>query len=75
MRMKNLTILGLVLIVLGVGALIFSNVSFTETKPLIKAGPLEVNTQEEHRINIPTIAGIVILLAGAGLVIAGRRSA
>lgn len=73
--MKNLTILGVLLIVVGVGALIFSNVSFTETKPLIKAGPLEINTQEEHRVSIPTIAGIVILLAGAGLLVAGRRNA
>ena len=73
--MKNLTMLGVLLIVIGVGALVFGNISFTETKPLIKAGPLEVNTQEEHRVSIPTIAGIVILLAGAGLLVAGRRPA
>lgn len=73
--MKNLGILGAVLIVLGVGALFFGHFSFTETKPVLKAGPLEINSQEEHHISIPTIAGVVVVLAGLGLVFAGRRSA
>jgi hypothetical protein len=34
-----------------------------------------VKTQEEHQVSIPTIAGIVIVIAGLGLVAAGRRSA
>lgn len=72
--MKNLTLIGVFLIAFGIAALVLGNVSFTETKPVLKAGPVEVTTQEEHHISIPTIAGIVILLAGAGLVVAGRRA-
>ncbi len=72
--MKNLTLLGAVLIVLGVGALFFGHFSFTETKPVLKAGPLQINSQEDHTVWIPTAAGIVVLLAGLGLVVAGRRS-
>ncbi|HWC62536.1 MAG TPA: hypothetical protein VG501_02860 [Rhizomicrobium sp.] len=72
--MKNLSILGVVLIVLGVAALFFGHVTFTETKPAVKLGPLEVNTQENHTVWIPTVAGIVILLAGVGLIASSRRS-
>jgi len=72
--MKNLGILGAVLIVLGVAALFFGHFSFTETKPVLKAGPLEINSQEHHTVWIPTVAGIVVVLAGLGLVMAGRRS-
>jgi len=72
--MKNLTLLGAVLVVIGVLALVFSNFSYTETKPVLKAGPIEVNSQEEHHISIPTIGGVVLLLAGVGLVFAGRRA-
>lgn len=72
--MKNLGILGAVLIVLGVGALFFGHFSFSETKPVLKAGPLEINSTEQHTVWIPTVAGIVVVLAGLGLVLAGRRS-
>lgn len=73
--MGKVAILGVVLIVLGVAGLILGNFSYTETKPVLKAGPLQVNSQEEHHISIPTIGSIVLLIAGAGLVIAGRRTA
>ena len=73
--MKGISILGVVLIVRGVAALLFGHFSFTETKPVLKAGPLQVNSQEDHTVWIPTVAGIVVLLAGVGLVFAGRRMA
>ena len=73
--MRGLTLIGAVLVVLGVGALLFGHFSYTETKPLVDAGPIHINTQEDHTVWIPTIAGVVILLAGVGLVFAGRRNA
>jgi uncharacterized membrane protein HdeD (DUF308 family) len=72
--MRPLTVLGAVLIVVGVIALFLGHFSFTETKPLVKAGPLQVNSEENHTVWIPTVAGIVVVLAGLGLVIAGRRT-
>ena len=71
--MKNLGILGAVLIVLGVGALFFGHFSFSETKPVLKAGPIEINSTENHTVWAPTVAGIVVVLAGLGLVVASRR--
>ena len=72
--MKPIATLGIVLIVLGIAGLFFSRITWTETKPVVKVGPLEVNSQEDHTVWIPTAAGIVVLLAGLGLVFAGRRS-
>ena len=73
--MSKTAIVGIVLIVLGIGGLFLGHFSYTETKPVLKAGPLQVNSEEQHHISIPTIGSIVLLLAGAGLVIAGRRAA
>jgi hypothetical protein len=73
--MKPIAILGVVLIVLGIAGLFVSHVSWTETKPVVKLGPLQVNSQEDHTVWIPTAAGIMAALAGVGLVFAGRRSA
>jgi uncharacterized membrane protein len=72
--MKGIGILGVVLIVLGVGALFFGHFTYSQTKPVLKAGPLQINSQEDHTVWIPTVAGIVVVLAGLGLVLAGRRS-
>jgi hypothetical protein len=73
--MKPLVLLGVVLIVLGIAGLLISHVSWTETKPVVRLGPLEVNSQEDHTVWIPTAAGLVAVLAGLGLVFAGKRSA
>ena len=72
--MKNLSILGAILIVLGIGGLLFSHFTYTETKPVVKLGPLEINSQEDHTVWIPTIAGVITVVAGLGLVMAGRKN-
>jgi hypothetical protein len=72
--MKNMGIFGAILIVLGVGALFFGHFTYSDTKPVLKAGPLQINSTEDHTVWIPTVAGIVVVLAGLGLVMAGRRS-
>ena len=64
--MKPLAILGLVLIVLGIGGLIFRSVHWTETKNVADIGPIQINSQEEHSVWIPTVAGIAAVVAGAG---------
>jgi hypothetical protein len=73
--MRPIAILGVVLIVLGLAGLFFSRVSWTETKPVAKLGPLELNSQENHTVWIPTAAGIAAVLAGVGLVFVGKKAA
>ena len=73
--MKPIVLVGVVLIVLGIAGLLISRVSWTETKPVARLGPLQLNSQEDHTVWIPTAAGIAAVLAGVGLVFAGRRSA
>jgi hypothetical protein len=73
--MRPIAMLGVVLIVLGLAGLFLSRVSWTETKPVAKLGPLELNSQENHTVWIPTAAGIAAVLAGVGLVFAGKKAA
>jgi uncharacterized membrane protein len=73
--MRNLTMLGVVLVVLGVAALLFGHFSYSQSKPVLDAGPIHVTSQQEHYVSVPTIAGIVVLVAGFGLILVGRRSA
>ena len=70
----NLKKLGIVLILAGAGALIFGNLSYTQTEPVAKVGPVQIEAQKEHRLlNVPTVAGVVVLLSGMALVFLNRR--
>jgi hypothetical protein len=73
--MKPMSILGIVLIVAGIAGLFVSRISWTETKPVVKAGPIEINHEEDHSLWIPTAAGVVSVIAGLGLVMVSRRQA
>jgi hypothetical protein len=73
--MRNLTMVGVVLVLLGIAGLIVENVQFTETKKVIDIGPLQVKTEEQHNIPIPTVAGVVAVIAGLGMIVASNRTA
>ena len=72
--MKPMMLLGVVLILAGIAGLFVSRVSWTETKPLVKAGPIQINHEEDHSLWIPTAAGVVSVIAGLGLVMVSRKS-
>jgi hypothetical protein len=71
--MRNLMVIGLVLIGLGIAGLAFNQFSYTKTEPVMDVGPVHVEAEKEHTVSIPMIGSIVVLLAGAGLVLASRR--
>jgi hypothetical protein len=73
--MRGLMLVGVVLIVLGIAGLVMENVKFTETKKVVDFGPIQVNKEEQHNVPIPTIAGIIAVIAGLGLVFSSRRNA
>ena len=58
---------------LGIAGLIVQNVTFTETKQVLHLGPLQVTSEEQHNVPIPTIAGIAAVIAGLGMIFASRR--
>jgi hypothetical protein len=64
-----------VLVVLGAGALLFGHFNYFEKKPVFDAGPIHVTSDQEHYVSIPTIAGVVVLVAGVALIVIGRRPA
>jgi hypothetical protein len=71
--MRHLLLVGFVLVVLGIAGLIVQNVTFTETKQVLNVGPLQVSAEEQHNVPIPTIAGVIAVIAGLGMIYASRR--
>jgi hypothetical protein len=72
--MKPMIILGVLLIALGVAGLVIANVTLTEKKVIVDAGPLKVTADEERSFPLPTIAGIIAVAVGAGLLFYGRSA-
>ena len=72
--MKPMAILGVLLIAIGIAGLAIDNISFTERKTIVDAGPIKVTADEQRTIPIPTIAGIVAVIAGASLLFMGRAA-
>lgn len=71
--MRAATIVGIILILLGVIALIYQGVTYTTEQTLFNLGPVEVESEERQRIPLPPILGALSLIGGVALVIAGRR--
>ena len=72
--MKTTTILGIVLVVLGVIALAYQGISYTTRKKAVDLGPIQVTTEERKTIPLPPVLGVIALVGGIVLVVAGSKS-
>jgi nitrate reductase gamma subunit len=73
--MKPLVVFGILLIAIGIAGLLIDNISFTEKRVVVDAGPLKVTADQQRIIPIPSIAGVIAIVAGAGMIFFGRRGA
>ena len=71
--MKPVTIIGVILIVLGVVALAYQGITYTTNEKVVDLGPLKVEAQREKTIPLPPVLGGIALIGGIVLVIAGAR--
>ena len=72
--MKPLVIFGAMLIAIGIAGLAIDNISFTEKKVVIDAGPLKVTADQQRTIPIPSIAGVIAIVVGGGMIFFGRQA-
>ena len=72
--MSGRRIVGLVLIAIGLIALLWGGVSWTQRKTVVDAGPLQVQADEHKTLPIPPILGGVALVAGVLLVVVPART-
>ena len=72
--MKPATIVGIVLIIIGVIGFAIGGFSFTHEKQDAKIGPLNIEHKETSTVPIPPILSGIALVGGIALVIVGSRS-
>ena len=71
--MKAATLVGIVLIILGIAGFAVGGVSFTHEKKDVDLGPLQVSHKEKSTLPISPILSVVALVAGVGLVVVGAK--
>jgi hypothetical protein len=72
--MKVGTLVGIILVVLGLVGVAYGGISYSQRREVARVGPLQVTTREERTIPISPIVGGVAILAGVALIVAVRRA-
>ena len=71
--MKAATIVGIILIIVGIVALAYQGISYTTRDKVVDLGPLKVEAKREKTIPLPPIVGIAALVGGVVLVAVSAR--
>jgi hypothetical protein len=72
--MKPATIIGILLIVLGIIGYATGGISFTHEKKVVDAGPLQISHKTQDTLPLSPILSTVSLIAGIALVVVGSRA-
>lgn len=73
--MKTPSIVGILLIILGIVAFAYQGISYTTTEKAIDLGPIQVTAEETHTLPLPPIVGAIALIGGVLLLLQGRKNA
>jgi hypothetical protein len=72
--MNAAKVVGLLLVIVGVIALLYSGVTYTRREKIVDLGPVQIEKKTTERIPIPPIVGGLALLGGIVLVLSSRGS-
>ena len=71
--MNFVTIIGIILIVLGVVGLIYGGITYTSSKNVVDMGSMHLEVDQQRHIPLSPIAGVVAIAVGVVLIIVGKR--
>jgi len=71
--MKAATLVGILLIVIGIVGFAMGGISFTHEKKDVDLGPVQIQHKQKDTIPISPILSTFALIGGIGLVVVGSR--
>ncbi len=71
--MKPITLIGVILIILGIVALAYQGISYTKKDKVVDLGPLKVETEKKETIPLPPVLGVIAVVGGIVLVVVSAR--
>lgn len=73
--MKPQSILGVLLIAIGIIAFAYQGFTYTTREKAVDLGPIQITADKTHTVSIPPVVGAVALVAGLVLLVTGGRKA
>ena len=71
--MKAYTIIGILLIVLGIASLAYQGITYTSREKVVDIGPIHMTADKTKTIPLTPIVGAIALAGGVALLVAGGR--
>ena len=71
--MKTYTLVGIILIVIGIIAFAYQGITYTTREKVVDIGPIQMTADKTKTIPLPPIVGGIALVGGIVLVVAGSR--
>lgn len=71
--MKAYTSTGIILIVLGIGALAYQGITYTTKEKIVDIGPIQMTAEETKTLPLPPLVGAFALASGIVLVALGCK--
>ena len=73
--MKAATIVGILLIIVGIAGLAFGGFSFTHKEKVLDVGPIEAHADKKESLPVPPLLGALAIVGGIVLLPSGARRA
>jgi hypothetical protein len=73
--MKVASLVGILLIVVGVIGLAYGGITYTRKEKVVDIGPIQATRETHERLPLPPIVGGLSLAAGVILLVAGAKRA
>jgi uncharacterized membrane protein len=64
---------GIILIILGALALVYTGFTFTTKEKVADIGPIEINKEKENVVSWPPIVGGILLVGGIAMVLTDKK--
>lgn len=71
--MKPISVVGVVLVVLGLVALVYQGITYTSRETVIDIGPLHATADRQKTLPLSPVVGVAALAGGVALIFAGGR--
>ena len=71
--MRTYTLLGIILIAVGIAAFAYQGISYTTREKVVDVGPLRMTAEKTRTIPLTPIVGALALVGGIALLVTGSK--
>jgi hypothetical protein len=72
-EMKTYTLIGIVLIIIGIIAFAYQGITFTTREKVVDIGPIHMTADKERTLPLPPIVGGISIVGGIVLLVLGKK--